>query len=269
MSDSNELRSPSESGRKKGNVSKRKKNLEFDFANGDAGAAHIELGNDRPHPSESSQANDSRPVGASSAQHRYVRVNPPIQGEDNTPKSGTPGTPRTEPVARGSTTRIPAPNSFSNSKDSPLHPNPNNMSTPTFSTFQQNVQRQAREQKAVGSILSGVVVVIFSLIIICAGLAGYGGYILHKQIGEQSVSIDQLETKMVANVDLLQSSLKETVAAVDALNAQSQAQKQQITWLQSQLESIRSQASKDRAAQDSRIKKMDARLYDLERKVQE
>jgi hypothetical protein len=72
---------------------------------------------------------------------------------------------------------------------------------------------------------------------------------------------------LTANYELLHSGLKETATGLDTLNSQTQAQKQQVQSILSQLEAIRAQSNRDRAALDARFKKLDIRLLDVEREV--
>jgi len=140
------------------------------------------------------------------------------------------------------------------------------MTNPTFSQFQQNIQRQSREQKVVGSFLSGVAITLISLIVLVAGLAAYGGWILNQQIQDHAKTLGQLEGKFTIEIRTLRANLKDTESRLlDAFNAQFQAQKQQVGWLQNQLEEVRKQARSDRAATDAKLKKLENRLYDQER----
>ncbi len=154
----------------------------------------------------------------------------------------------------------------------PKSPNPQTyskpMANPSFSQYQQNVLRQSREQKAVGSLLSGVAIVLVIMILLVAGLAGYGTWFLWKQIQQQSVSVDQIDSKFTAEVQNLKTSLKETVAVVDELTSLIQTQKQQIASLQSQLEENKKQMARDRSTTQAQLKKLENRMYDAERDIQ-
>lgn len=92
--------------------------------------------------------------------------------------------------------------------------------TSTASDFRANIERQNREQKSVGNVLSYVVYAIGALLIIGAGLAIYGGYVLSQQIHEQSVTVSDLDARYAAQN-------KELTAALGTTNdtlAQAQAQ---------------------------------------------
>ncbi|MEJ0000397.1 MAG: hypothetical protein WDO13_15315 [Verrucomicrobiota bacterium] len=69
--------------------------------------------------------------------------------------------------------------------------------------YRSNIERQAREQKAVGSILAWVVYGLIALFVIGAGLAGYGAYVITRQLRQQSATIDEVDARYaLANKDL-------------------------------------------------------------------
>jgi len=59
-----------------------------------------------------------------------------------------------------------------------------------------NIKRQRREQRAVNSLLNGVGLAFTCGILIVAALASLGGYVLYKQLRDQSASIALLEQNM-------------------------------------------------------------------------
>jgi hypothetical protein len=88
------------------------------------------------------------------------------------------------------------------------------------SDYRANVERQSREQKSVGSILSYVVYGLIAFFVLAAALAGYGGYVLSQRISDQSVTVNQLDTKYAsANKELI----AKLATTQDTLN-QAQAQ---------------------------------------------
>lgn len=56
-----------------------------------------------------------------------------------------------------------------------------------------NIERQTREQRTVNQVLSGITLTIICGIVLVGALAGTGGYVLFKQINQQSVTISDLE----------------------------------------------------------------------------
>lgn len=75
---------------------------------------------------------------------------------------------------------------------------------PTAPDYRRNVQRQVREQRAVGSILGIVVALIALLLLAGIGFAGYGAYILFQDLGAQKVSTSQLRAALRGDIDQLQ-----------------------------------------------------------------
>ena len=174
------------------------------------------------------------------------------------PRTDSKPEPKPEPRAPRAEDR-PKDNSKERTKDP-------NMSTSSFSQYQQNVQRQAREQRIFGSFLNIVAIALVGAILLVAGLAAYGGYILSHQIKQQSATITQMESRFRADIAALNDSLKQTRDTVDTLEGVSQAQKQQITWLNAQLTDVRGQTKKEREILQSRLQRIESRLFEAERR---
>jgi Tfp pilus assembly protein PilE len=174
------------------------------------------------------------------------------------PRTDSKPEPKPEPRAPRAEDR-PKDNSKERTKDP-------NMSTSSFSQYQQNVQRQAREQRIFGSFLNIVAIALVGAILLVAVLAAYGGYILSHQIKQQSATITQMESRFRADIAALNDSLKQTRDTVDTLEGVSQAQKQQITWLNAQLTDVRGQTKKEREILQSRLQRIESRLFEAERR---
>lgn len=134
-----------------------------------------------------------------------------------------------------------------------------------FSQYQQNIQRQSKEQRAVGGLLSGVAIILVGSILLVAIMAAFGGWFLYKEIQNQSLTVSQLQSQINGDIQGLRGNLKDIEGQLDRLATQSAAQKQQITWLQGQLDAARAQSKKDTATLLARIQKIENRTYDLER----
>ena len=67
-----------------------------------------------------------------------------------------------------------------------------NGSTPAALNVKRSIDRQRKEQRAVTSILSGVGLGLLLIIVSCATLSAFGGYVLWKQIQQQSVTVAQM-----------------------------------------------------------------------------
>jgi hypothetical protein len=91
--------------------------------------------------------------------------------------------------------------------------------TPTVD-YRANVERQAREQKSVGSILSYVVYGLIAFFVISAGLAAYGADIIFKQLHDQSATVSDLD----AHYSKITGDLSAKLAATQDTLTQAQAQ---------------------------------------------
>jgi hypothetical protein len=100
--------------------------------------------------------------------------------------------------------------------------------TSTASDFRANIDRQSREQKSVGNVLAYVVYAIGALLIIGAGLAIYGGYVLSQQIHQQSVTVSDLDTRYAAQNKSLTDALGVTNDSLSQAQAQIHRQEEMI-----------------------------------------
>ena len=73
----------------------------------------------------------------------------------------------------------------------------------TTSDYRANIERQSREQKSVGSLLSYVVYGLIAFFVLGAALAGYGGYVLSQRIHDQGLTVSDIDSRYAAaNKDL-------------------------------------------------------------------
>ncbi len=91
--------------------------------------------------------------------------------------------------------------------------------------YRSNVERQSREQKSVGSILSYIVYALIVLFVICAGLAGYGADIIFAKLHDQSATVSDLDQRYAAENKVLTSDLATTQESL--VQAQAQITRQQ------------------------------------------
>jgi hypothetical protein len=140
--------------------------------------------------------------------------------------------------------------------------------------YRANVERQSREQKSVGNILSYAVWVLVAFFLISAGLAGYGAHVIFKQLGDQSVTVSDLDKKYAdANKDLT----AKLSATQDSLNqAQSQIGRQQDVIVKQQEEfnqlitsttATDTALKQERAARAQEAANLRARVKELEYKT--
>jgi uncharacterized protein HemX len=110
-----------------------------------------------------------------------------------------------------------------------------NPTNPTALNVKRSVDRQRKEQRAVASILSGVGLVLLLIIGGCAGLAGFGGFVLWKQIQRQSVTVDQMEQRLNKEMASLQARNAELTSGLESAGAQLAKQLSLLEQAKSQL----------------------------------
>jgi septal ring factor EnvC (AmiA/AmiB activator) len=126
----------------------------------------------------------------------------------------------------------------------------------------------------VGNILSYAVWVLVAFFLISAGLAGYGAHVIFKQLGDQSVTVSDLDKKYAdANKDLT----GKLSATQDSLNqAQSQIGRQQDIIMKQQEElnqlittttATDTALKQERAARAQEAANLRARVKELEYKT--
>lgn len=112
-----------------------------------------------------------------------------------------------------------------------------NGSTPAALNVKRSIDRQRKEQRAVTSILSGVGLGLLLIIVSCATLSAFGGYVLWKQIQQQSVTVAQMEQKINKDLAGLQARDAELASGLESAGAQ-------LAKQLSSLEQIKSQVSR-------------------------
>ena len=110
-----------------------------------------------------------------------------------------------------------------------------NPMNPTALNVKRSVDRQRKEQRAVSSILSGVGLALLLIIGGCAALAGFGGFVLWKQIQRQSVTVDQMEQRINKEIASLQARNAELTSGLESAGAQLAKQLSLLEQAKSQL----------------------------------
>lgn len=72
----------------------------------------------------------------------------------------------------------------------------------------QNIERQRREQRAVGTILSGAATLVVVAVVVVTSLAGFGGYIIYKEFQRQSKSVTLLSARVDEDIAKLRDETK-------------------------------------------------------------
>jgi hypothetical protein len=115
----------------------------------------------------------------------------------------------------------------------PTHPKSMPVQTPAISEFRKNVERQTREQKAVGDVMSWVGYSLLGGLIIVALMAGFGGYTLYHMIQDQSVTVAQFEAKYESETAALRQNIKDLQQELTQTRSLTSRQQEQITRLSS------------------------------------
>lgn len=122
----------------------------------------------------------------------------------------------------------------SSSKPQPEEP-AMNPSTPSALNVKRSIDRQRKEQRAVSSILSGVGLALLLIIVGCATLSCFGGYVLWKQIQRQSVTVEQMEQRINKELASLQARDAELASGLEAAGAQLAKQQSLLEQAKAQL----------------------------------
>ncbi len=151
--------------------------------------------------------------------------------------------------------------------------------TPTSSTarpastvdYRANVERQSREQKSVGSILSYVVYGLIAFFVISAGLAIYGADVIFKQLHDQSLTVSDLDARYAAADKDLNAKLASTQDTLTAAQAQIARQQDVILHQQEDINKLiaattdnANAVKAEKAARAQETANLRARVRDLE-----
>jgi hypothetical protein len=101
--------------------------------------------------------------------------------------------------------------------------------------YRANVERQSREQKSVGNLLTYVVYALIGFFVISAGLAAYGADVIFKQIHDQSVTVSDLDARYAAATKDLNAKLATTQDTLSQADAQIARQQDLILKQQEEL----------------------------------
>lgn len=242
----------------------------------------VEIDREEAKPSESSPA---QPVAATTG-----KPSPPLSQPKDSPHGTRPATlyysssPRKDKPAAPATARVTpspsptptpmktTPGATSSSPAVPVRTAPaSNVRPATVADFRSNVERQTREQKSVGSILSYIVYALIFLFVVGAGLAGYGTYVLSQQIQQQTVTLNDLDKKYAGQVADLNAKLSTANDALTQSQAQISGQKDLITKQQDAItkllattQNLDAAIKHEHAARADETASLRARLRDLE-----
>jgi hypothetical protein len=114
--------------------------------------------------------------------------------------------------------------------------------------YRANVERQSREQKSVGNLLSYVVYGLIAFFVISAGLAAYGADVIFKQLHDQSVTVSDLDARYAAANKDLNAKLATTQDTLSQAQAQIARQQDLILKQQEELNRLIAATSDNESA---------------------
>ena len=161
----------------------------------------------------------------------------------------------------------PASTSVARATTSPSRPSPT-------VDYRANIERQSREQKSVGNILSYVVYALIAFFVISAGLAAYGADVIFKQLHDQSVTVSDLDARYAAANKDLNAKLASTQDTLTQAQAQIARQQDVIVKQQEELNRLIATTTEtdnslkqERQARAQETANLRARVRDLENRA--
>lgn len=137
--------------------------------------------------------------------------------------------------------------------------------TPKPINARENIKRQKREQKAMNVVLGSAATSLFLFILVIGGLAGLGGYVLWKQIQQQSATISLMEValrqEIIALRDDLEKADKQINKNVFRLQSTVDGQQDALKNIQNSVDAQENQNSRQNAV----IRRFESRIKDLEK----
>lgn len=138
----------------------------------------------------------------------------------------------------------------------PIQPAPLNV--------KKTIERQSREQNAVSHVLNGVAIAFLCGIILVASLSGLGGYVLYKQLQNQSASLALLES----NTQERLAELEGRLAAKNRELAEAQREANlRVTTLQGNFDQYRSQTTQSISLLTSANARLERRLAEYRQEL--
>jgi len=104
------------------------------------------------------------------------------------------------PVSKTTSTQVPA-SRHAGEEKATMDPTSTTRTSRPRPIAKDNIKRQKREQASINSLIHGVGLAFTCSILIVAALASLGGYVLYKQLSDQSASLAMLEQNTKQNGD--------------------------------------------------------------------
>lgn len=147
------------------------------------------------------------------------------------------------------------------SKPLPPMETPMSSQIPSMSDFRRNAERQSKEQKATGSILSGIAYSLLAVIIIVASLSAFGGYVMWRQIQSQATTVAQLSDQLNSEVATLR---QEAAQSRKTSEEAFRRQQESLNKLTVSLEQQRATFLAEQKKKDQQIQSLQSRVSRIE-----
>ena len=135
---------------------------------------------------------------------------------------------------------------------------------PTPISASRSIDRQVREQRAISALLQGAGLALISAILVVAGLAALGGYVLYKQLQDQSATLALLEQNTKQRMFEMEMDLTRRDTELAKNLEQSNLR---LTALTSQFEEHRYQTTQTLAELRARNRELERQLSLYQKKV--
>lgn len=194
-----------------------------------------------PKTAATSSTTSTSPHGTRPATLYYSSSQASKPKEATPPMKTVPGTSTTTSSSAASSASAQARPAATPAASAAATVRPSTTTSPRASApvdYRANVDRQAREQKSVGSILSYVVYGLIAIFLLGAGLAGYGANIIFAKLHDQSATVSELDQKYEAANKILTVNLNTTQESLVQAQAQITRQQDVINRQQEQLNKL-------------------------------
>lgn len=239
---------------------RRRQNLEFDFAGLAPSSAR------KPRRAAARPASPAPVGGVEAGNAPLARTISAADAAAAAARSPVLAQPR--PVAETSSPAEPEVSPPGPDASGPIHqPRKESAMTqphPTPITASRSIDRQVREQRAIGTLLQGAGLALISSILVVAGLAALGGYVLYKQMQDQSASLALLEQNTKQRMFELEMDLTRRDTELAKNLEQSNLR---LTALTSQFEEHRYQTTQTLAELRARNRELERQLSLYQKKV--
>jgi|GEM_PF-875953 len=245
---------------------RRRQNLEFDFAGLPQAARKPRSSRSprAPHPAalepvaEGAQARTISPADAAAAASRPAVLASPRPVAQEAAPEPSPAASAPAPFTPEATDAdfIHQPRKEPAMATTPTQP------TPISAT--RSIDRQVREQRAISTLLHGAGLALVSTILVVAGLAALGGYVLYKQLQDQSATMALLEQNTKQRMFEMEMDLTRRDTELAKNLEQSNLR---LTALTSQFEEHRFQTTQTLAELRARNRELERQLSLYQKKV--